>query len=129
MGDLTISVSHPRFLLKCYSLWFSKYCQKMGGKALHSRVFLWNLAPMSHFCLYSLIFFFQQWKYVLITSTIQRKMLAHSLLRLWASCQGLNILVAPKLSWGNFNLIFFVFQGDYSKPLFSCWKIKNDRHD
>lgn len=30
----------------------------MGGKALHSRVFLWNLAPMSHFCLYSLIFFF-----------------------------------------------------------------------
>lgn len=29
----------------------------MGGKALNSRVFLWNLAPMSHFCLYNLIFF------------------------------------------------------------------------
>lgn len=29
----------------------------MGEKALNSRVFLWNLAPISYFCLYNLIFF------------------------------------------------------------------------
>lgn len=56
-GDLPISVSHPRFLLQVYSLWFSKHCQKKEGKTLDSRVFLWTLASVSHFCLYSLIFF------------------------------------------------------------------------
>lgn len=31
-GDLPISVSHPRFFLQVYSLWFAKHCPKKDEK-------------------------------------------------------------------------------------------------